>query len=259
MSPGHRSVAGRYPKLTQVSLKTMFWTKQDDIEPPCFGGRPLDIVRSGRARSMRLSIDQRTHGVRLTLPARAPLAPALAWAETRRGWAESQLARLPAPQPVVAQMTVMLGGEAVSLDWNAAYPRAPRRIGDTLRIGGPEDTLPARLLRYLKEEAKRILSAETRALAAEAGISVATVGVGDPVSRWGSCSASGAVRYSWRLILAPAFVRQAIIAHEVAHRVHMNHGPAFHRLAAELTEGDPKHAHLWLKRHGSSLHMFGRS
>jgi predicted metal-dependent hydrolase len=85
-------------------------------------------------------------------------------------------------------------------------------------------------------------------------VSVSRVGVGDPLSRWGSCSASGAIRYSWRLILAPDWVRRATVAHEVAHRVHMNHGQAFHRLVEELLGVDPKPARLWLRRSGASLH-----
>lgn len=238
--------------------KTMFWTRQTAPDPPRFGGRPLDVVRSARARSMRLSIDPRNRSVRLTLPTRAALAPALAWAETRRGWAETQLARLPQSQPILPDMRFMFAGTHCRLDWNPAYPRVPRLIDSTIRVGGPIETLPARVHRFLKAEAKTLLTAETRAVACVAGVTVAAVGVGDPVSRWGSCSASGTIRYSWRLILAPTYVRQAIVAHEVAHRVHMHHGPAFHALAAHLTDGDPRAAHRWLKDHGATLHGFGR-
>lgn len=236
----------------------MFWTRRTAPEPPRFGGRPLDVVRSARARHMRLSIDPRNRTVRLTLPARAALGPALTWAETRRGWAEAQLARLPRPQPIVPDMALVIAGIERRLDWDPAHPRLPKLVGPTVQIGGPIDTLPARVLRFLRTEAKALLGAETRALAKAAGVTVADVGVGDPVSRWGSCTASGAIRYSWRLILVPTFVRQAIVAHEVAHRVHMNHSPAFHALAAQLTDGDPKAAHRWLKAHGATLHGFGR-
>ena len=104
-----------------------------------------------------------------------------------------------------------------------------------------------------------LLSEETREFAEKAGVSVPSVGVGDPVSRWGSCAASGAIRYSWRLILAPAFVRRATVAHEVAHRIHMNHSPRFHALVAELLESDPAPARRWLRAHGSALHWFGRA
>jgi len=127
-----------------------------------------------------------------------------------------------------------------------------------LVLGGPLESLEPRLLRWLKQEAKRVLDSETREYAAKANVTVTRVGVGDTLSRWGSCSSSGAIRYSWRLILAPDFVRRATVAHEVAHRVHMNHGPDFHALVARLFEGDAKAARLWLKREGSRLHRFGR-
>ncbi len=86
-----------------------------------------------------------------------------------------------------------------------------------------------------------------------------TVGVGDPATRWGSCATTGAIRYSWRLILAPPAVRQSVVAHEVAHLVHPNHGPAFWALAAELTAGDLTAARAWLKAHGAALHWIGRA
>ena len=77
-------------------------------------------------------------------------------------------------------------------------------------------------------------------------------------ARWGSCSGDGAIAYSWRLILMPPEVRRAIVAHEVAHLVHLNHSPSFHALAAEL---DPGHdaARRWLKRHGPAAHWVGRA
>ncbi len=235
----------------------MFWTNKAAIDPPHIGGKPLIVVRSAQARSMRLSVDPKTRSVRLMLPSRAALGPAFAWAETRRGWAEAQLARMPRPQPIVPGMVLVIAGDEVLLDWNDAYSRIPRRCDASLKVGGPLESLGPRLIRYLKAEAKRVMTAETRALADAAAITVSGVGIGDPVSRWGSCSAAGAIRYSWRLILAPGFVRQAIIAHEVAHRVHMNHGKAFHALAAQLTDGDPKAAHRWLKAYGAGLHSFG--
>lgn len=207
---------------------------------------------------MRLTVDPRDAAVRLALPPRASLANALKWANEKRSWVEAQLAQLPAPKPIEPGMVFMLAGEQVTLDWSATAPRAPRLAGDRLIVGGPRDGLGARVLRHLRRDASVVLEAETRRLADIHGITVARVGVGDPRSRWGSCAASGDIRYSWRLILAPAFVRQATVAHEVAHRVHMNHSPAFHAFAAELYGADPVPARRWLRANGSALHWFGR-
>jgi predicted metal-dependent hydrolase len=223
--------------------------------------RSLTVVRRPGAKGMRLTVDPRDATVRLTLAPRAPLRPALGWAAGKKRWVEGELARLPQPRPIEPGMVFTLGDGPVRLDWNAAYPRAPRLYqGDetVLRVGGPREQLPARVLRFLRAHAARVLDAETRALAAANGITIGKVSVGDPKSRWGSCAVSGDIRYSWRLILTPRFVRQSTVAHEVAHRVHMNHGAAFHALADALTEGDPDASRRWLRAHGPMLHWFGR-
>ena len=104
-----------------------------------------------------------------------------------------------------------------------------------------------------------MLEAETRSLAARAGLSVGRIRVGDPRSRWGSCSGDGVIAYSWRLILAPPSVREATVAHEVAHRLHMHHGPDFHAAVERLLGRSPGPERTWLRRHGAELHRFGQA
>ncbi len=127
-----------------------------------------------------------------------------------------------------------------------------------LTCGGTLDQFPIRIERWLRREALRVLTEDTAHYAAKAGVTVSRVAVGDPKARWGSCSGDGTIRYSWRLLLAPAFVRRATVAHEVAHRVHMHHGPAFHALVAELYGRDPTPERRWLKTNGAALHWYGR-
>jgi predicted metal-dependent hydrolase len=150
-----------------------------------------------------------------------------------------------------------LFGEPHEIAWDARHPRVPTVEAGRIAIGGPPETLEVRLLRWLRREARGLLSAESAEFAAKAGLRIVRISVGDPRSRWGSCSASGAIRYSWRLILAPSFVRRATVAHEVAHLVHMNHGAEFHALVARLLGEDAKPARLWLRRHGAKLHRVG--
>lgn len=233
----------------------MFWTKPRSAEPLTIGGAEIAVVRSARAKAMRLSLDRKRGGVRLTLPKRAALAPALAWARSKEAWIAAQLAARPVTE-IVPGMALSVGGRSLTLEWQAPWPRTPRIVGDELRIGGPREQLGLRLIRWLKAEALTLLSRESHEYAARCGVSVTRVGIGDPVSRWGSCSAAGAIRYSWRLILAPPHVRRATVAHEVAHLVHMNHGRAFHILVAEIYEADAATARRWLRENGQALHGF---
>jgi predicted metal-dependent hydrolase len=87
---------------------------------------------------------------------------------------------------------------------------------------------------------------------------VRSVAIGDASSRWGSCSSSGAIRYSWRLILAPPHLLDWVVAHEVAHRVHMDHSAAFRALEARLYGGDVRAARAELRALGPRLKRIGR-
>ena len=212
---------------------------------------------SPRARRLRLSVDPRTRSVLLTVPRRISQRRALAWAGEHRLWIERQLAGIPEPQHFAPGESIPVFGEPYVIDWEASRPRKIRLEAGRLICGGPLEGLDRRILRWLKAEALTLLTRETREYAERAGARLAGVGIGDPVSRWGSCSGRGAVRYSWRLILAPDFVRRATVAHEVAHLVHLNHGPDFHALVAEILGADPRPARAWLKREGAALHRIG--
>lgn len=212
---------------------------------------------SPTARTIRLRVDRRTGEVVLTIPKRASRRRALAWADGHRDWIEARLAEVAPAVPLIAGGYVPLYDRPHLIDWSPDRPRTPKREGDRLLVGGPAEGLEARVLRWLKRHALDVLAAETAEFAAGAGVEVTRVGVGDPLSRWGSCSSGGGIRYSWRLILAPDWVRRATVAHEVAHRVHMNHGADFHRLVERLLGADPRPARLWLRRHGPLLHRLG--
>ena len=231
-------------------------------EPPVFeaaGRRRQLIIRSSpQARRMRLAVDPRDGGVYLTLPKRASVRHGLAWAEEKRAWIEAELSRLPMGEPIMAGGTVPLEGTPTLIDWQLDASRTVRRTEDRLIVGGPAELLAGRVMRWLRREALDVLRAETQEYAAKADIAIGTVGVGDPKGRWGSCSGSGDIRYSWRLILAPPEVRRATVAHEVAHRLHMDHSPAFHAAVTRLFGRNPDKEVRWLRDNGSRLHWVGR-
>ena len=218
----------------------------------------IEVVRHPRARGWKLKLDPATGRATLTISPRARAADALAWALGQQGWLAAQRARLPEARPFLPGATIAVAGDSLALVWRPDAPRTPRRAGGALVCGGDAEGFGRRVERWLKREALRLLSAETGEFANLAGVSVTRVSIGDPKGRWGSCASSGAIRYSWRLILAPAYVRRATVAHEVAHRVHMNHSPRFHALVRELLREDPTPARGWLRRHGAELHWYGR-
>lgn len=219
----------------------------------------LEIVRHPTARRIRLTLDPASGRAKLVLPRRAALKPALAWAQGKADWLADQRAQLPQPQPFAPGVALTVADEPLIVTWTPGTSRRVQRTAGALSLSGPIETLPRRVDAWLKREALALLTEDTAEYAAKAGVVVSRVAIGDAKGRWGSCASSGSIRYSWRLILAPGWVRRATVAHEVAHRVHMNHSAAFHALVAQLYGADPTPARAWLRSHGAGLHWIGRN
>ena len=220
---------------------------------------PVEIRGVRGARRMRLRLDEKRGVLKLTGPWRMNRKAALDWAAEQREWVAAQLGAMLPPEPFVPGATIPLEGEDVRLEWSAAASRTPKLDGDRLTCGGPQDGFARRIEAFLKRRALVLLSEETAEFAKRAEVTLRAVAVGDADTRWGSCSSSGRIRYSWRLVLAPPEVRRYVVAHEVAHLVHMDHGPMFKALERELFDGDADAARLLLRRIGNRLKRIGRA
>jgi len=219
---------------------------------------PLELRPHPRARAMRLRLDEARERLVLTFPRRMSRRTVLDWALGQGEWVDRQLAHIQPGEPFVSGSTIPLEGRAIKLQWLESLPRNPALVDDVLRCGGPEAAFAGRIERYLRGLARHRLSEATAAMAEKAGVSVRAVAVGDASSRWGSCSSGGSIRYNWRLILAPPHLLSWVVAHEVAHRRHMDHGPAFKSLEAQIYGGNVAAARTELRALGPRLKRVGR-
>ena len=219
---------------------------------------PVAVRIHPRARRLKLRLDERRELLLLTCPPRSSRRAALDWAAGQRGWVESQLARAEPGRPLVPGAVIPFEGRETRLEWIEGGPRTATWQDGVLACGGPPKAFARRIESWLRARARDLLSADTAAAARKAGVSIKSVSIGDAGTRWGSCSASGSIRYNWRLVLAPPEVRRWVVAHEVAHRLHMNHGSAFKALETELFDGDTEAARLLLRRLGPGLKRVGR-
>ena len=219
---------------------------------------PVRISRLKRSRRLRLRVDHDAKLLKLTMPWRHSARAALDWVAGQRPWIERQLAAAPAGVPLCDGATVPVEGVPLSIVHQPAARRGVWIESGELRVGGPAESVPTAVERWLRALARERLSAETARVAAAAGVTVRSVSVGDAASRWGSCSSSGAIRFSWRLILAPPNVLRFVVAHEVAHRIHMDHSPAFKAAEERLFGGPVAAARSELRRLGLSLRAVGR-
>lgn len=224
------------------------------------GGRtvPLEVRRDGRARRLSLSADAALGVVRLTLPARVALRDGETLIARNRAWLARQVGKWPVATAFEPGALLPFDGRELVIDWHPDHPRTAHIDETRLRIGGPRDGLPARIERSLRRAAQRMLWAEAAPQAERVGRPITRLTLRDPRGRWASCSSTGALSFSWRLVLAPGWVRSSVVAHEVAHLVHMDHSAAFWQLAAELYGGEHDPARAWLAVHGPGLHWVGR-
>jgi predicted metal-dependent hydrolase len=225
----------------------------------------LRRLRSARRFTLRVRFAARD--AVLTMPARASLREAREFTERHAAWIAARLGRLPETIPFRDRAIVPLRGVDHSI---AHRPGARGTVwsesrsaldpsqcaGFDLCVAGAPEHIHRRVVDFLKREARRDLeeavARHTRAL----GLPARSVGLRDTVSRWGSCSATGSLNFSWRLIMAPPFVLDYLAAHEVAHLEYLDHSDRFWALARRLCP-ETDRAEGWLSTQGAHLHKFG--
>jgi predicted metal-dependent hydrolase len=221
------------------------------------------IRRHRQARRYTLRIDTASREVVLTIPPRGSLNEARDFAQKHGAWIAARLKRLPLAMPFAQGVVVPLRGvphrivrraDIRGTVWTERDGAGERLICVT----GDAPYHNRRVGDFLKREAKLDLDAASRRYAKELGVAIKRIAVRDQSSRWGSCSNTGVLSFSWRLILAPPFVLDYLAAHEVAHLIELNHSPRFWRLLKRINP-DCERAKAWLDTHGSDLHRYGAS
>ncbi len=220
----------------------------------------ITVRASARARRLALKIDPR-RGAELILPRGVSRRRGLAFAAEHGAWLAGRLAALPEAVPFADGATIPYLGQPHLICHQPATPAAQRpgpvwRHGGTICVSGQLPHLARRLGDWLKLSARHEAHQRAEAAAQRLGASIQRLSVRDPRTRWGSCSASGSLSFSWRLIMAPVEVFDYVVAHEVAHLREHNHSPRFWDLVDRLVP-DSAGPRQWLSQHGTALHRYG--
>ena len=219
------------------------------------------LHRHRHARRYTLRIHAPTREVVLTMPPRGSFNEARGFAEKHGGWIAARLGRLPEVVPFAHGSYVPVRGAAHRIVHRrgargTAWSEIDQNGHRLLCVAGETAHVARRVGDFLKREARRDLEAASRRYAEKMGVKVKRISVRDQSSRWGSCSTTGVLSFSWRLILAPPFVLDYLAGHEVAHLIEMNHSRRFWRLVARHCTSTQR-AKAWLDVHGTDLHRYG--
>lgn len=126
--------------------------------------------------------------------------------------------------------------------------------GARLLVGGGADMFERRVRDFIKVEFLKELKMLIRTVPRE--FWPVRIALRDTTSRWGSCSTSGTMSFSWRLAFAPYDVMRYVVMHELAHVQHMNHSPEFWATVRELYGLGVERAKRWLTQNGGQLHQY---
>ena len=227
-------------------------------------GTHVTLRVNRRSSRVSLRLDRTRREIVATAPSPRRLPEAAAFARERAAWIAQRIAELPAASPVHPGLTLRVFDEPVRLEQGAGRARwIPAGDGQPARISamGEGEGYTRAVALMLKKRAMGVLAERTEVYAAMLGAPMPKVTIMDAKGRWGSCrpgvrGGAAAIRYSWRLALAPFVVADYVAAHECAHLLELNHGPKFWAHVTALV-GDHRPHRAWLRAEGARLHAFG--
>ena len=219
----------------------------------------IELARSARAKWARLEIHLH-RGVRVVLPAKAPLADAERLVRSKSAWLLRHLARFERLRRIVPHRKYVTGerlpflGEELTLEVVKGAAGVERR-GSTVVVSLPKPDpkrVRAALAEWYASQADEMMPSRVLEMADKFGIKIKRVRVSRARTRWGTCSPTGMISLNWRLLLGTPGLVDYLVAHELAHVGHPNHSSAFWARVTELCPDGMKEE-KWLRKNGLSL------
>ena len=228
-------------------------------------GAPVEVRRHPKARRLTMRVSRTKRAVVVTMPLQCDLREAGQFIDRNLDWLRERIGSIPKPVPLSHGVHMPLRGDPHEIVFSdtPARGRSPVRVltdelpNPKLVVSGRKAHAPRRLRDWCVEQARKDLDRCVHFHARQLKVSPKRIAIRDQSSRWGSCSTTGTLSFSWRLVMAPRFVLDYVAAHEVAHLAEMNHGPRFWKLVKE-TMPRMEEAKQWLQSYGMDLHRYGK-
>ena len=246
-----------------MAPKTMMLKNSHQQLSVCGVSAPVEVRRHPKARRLTLRVSRTRRAIIVTMPMRCKLSEADTFLSHNIDWVRERLDTLPQPVPFQDGAEIPLRGTPSLVRF-----MGPDRIGEVVRVeekdcgarelcvAGLPEHAARRLQDWLIAQARSDIDERVRWHAKNLQLRPRRISVRDQTTRWGSCSSSGVLSFSWRLILAPPYVLDYVAAHEVAHLAEMNHGPRFWELV-QMTMPRMTEGRRWLHNQGTDLHRYG--
>lgn len=245
------------PKLKPAALRVSQLSTQREL------GFDVTVKRSARRRTLEIII--RRSEVHLMLPAFVSDLEGMRFLQRKQEWVlETLQKQRQRAGEIVAKRyeegeTFEFLGRSYPLRIYTAKRNDVQLANGCLYVGFAKsmglisaDAVQKALWQWYQRQAMEMLVRKTDALVTQIGRSYAGVRLRRTKTKWGHCTAAGVIQYNWQIVAAPEAVIDYLVAHEVSHLVHANHGQRFWRHVERLLPGyrEPR---AWLRSRGHTL------
>ena len=218
--------------------------------------QPDEIIRSNR-KTLAISIDSRNRLI-VRAPKRYAQERIFAFLQQKESWilrkrAERAETIADLPSEDLDGYSFLLLGKPCKISLSDGDKITYDEENSRLYL--PKKNAKTRLVKWLKENAKRIFTAVTEREGERMGVKAKSVAVSSAKGKWGSCAYDNAVRYTFRLLYCPREVIDYVVIHELAHTIQHNHSKQFWQVVEKYSP-DWKDRRKWLKAHGILMEIF---
>ena len=218
---------------------------------------PVKVVEHPTSKRITLRLMPNGEGLKVTMPAHVGDHELDGFLQRNRNWVAARRSRLP--------KTVKLGDGVLvpykGIDHRVVHLDRLRGVVEIREIAGepcflvPGDSryIERKLLDFMKKQARLELNQAVSGFSSMLNVRPKQIRITDSTSRWGSCSSTRTLSFSWRIIMAPPPVLGYLAAHEVAHLREMNHSDRFWDHVRDICP-DMEVQKAWLRKNGAKLH-----
>lgn len=224
-------------------------------------GEKIPVFIQTRRGARNITLRPKTQPAReihMSRPWMVSNSAALKFLESKRKWVENIYAKCPQKCSLGPGDEIVIFDLRVGLVHDAMQRRNSFIQNDngtyTLVVGGGADMFERRVRDFIKSEFLKRIKVIIRTAPRE--FWPARIALRDTTTRWGSCSTTGTMSFSWRLAFAPFDVMRYVVMHELAHVRHMDHSPEFWATVRELYGFGVERAKRWLAKNGGELHRY---
>jgi predicted metal-dependent hydrolase len=227
------------------------------------------IRRSHRAKYVSLSIG--ADGVQIVAPFPIDDSVIISLVEKKQKWIlnrfesyRQRLRKIPAERDFVSGEKLLFMGNNYPLKvlehkggWtnvNLTDGQFLVDINADIPIEKRREEIQGKLEQWYIRSAKELIAERLELFSKKIGVKVNAVRFKNQKTRWGSCSQKGNLNFNWKLVMAPTFIVDYVVVHELCHLKQMNHSPEFWQLVGNQIS-DYKKMRKWLKENGRKFNL----